>query len=103
MDQSKEIKMSSSQKSFWYLHQILADKSSYNVHFILKFSKNINWDILDKSIDILINKNEILRTTFTFKNSEFVQNIHDKIKKKHIVSQIIVIIKLKNYFLRRLK
>ncbi len=57
--------ITSSQFRFWILCQMEEINVAYNMPLILKIEENINIDILNKSFFRLINRHEVLRTSFT--------------------------------------
>lgn len=53
------------QKRVWYVEKIYPDTSLYNIGGTIKIKGSINFDILEKSINLFIKRNEGLRLRFT--------------------------------------
>ncbi len=56
--------LSHSQKRMWIMHELQDDKTIYNIPHALKLCGDINLKAFSKAFDLLIEKHEILRTTF---------------------------------------
>ncbi|MBO0454912.1 non-ribosomal peptide synthetase [Candidatus Enterococcus murrayae] len=79
----KKYEMSSQQKRMFSL-QIAMNGigSQYNIPSLYKLDGNIDIDILEKSIQTLIKRHEVLRTSFHYEKGVFVQAVHDTKKFK---------------------
>lgn len=62
-------------KNIWYFQQLYADSWAYNSPIALRFTGSLSLEILEKSINEIIRRHEILRTTFTIKEGQPVQAI----------------------------
>lgn len=71
-----ELPMSFSQLRMWFLYQWEKDSSSYNIPFVFSLKFKVDLDLLDKSINMLIERHEILRTTYKNVEEDTVQVIH---------------------------
>ncbi len=58
------IPLSSAQTRFWFLQKLTPDNPVYNIAFVLKITGELRTDILEKSINSIIRRHEILRTSF---------------------------------------
>ena len=67
--------LSHSQKRMWILNKIGDNKSNYNIPHAIRLSGDIDIQVLNKAIQTLINKHEILRTKFIEINEEPKQEI----------------------------
>ena len=74
---NKAIPLSSSQKRLWFIHQLLKNKSLYNVCFALKFDGELNKVALEKAINKIIQGHKILRTKFLREGQDISQVIVD--------------------------
>lgn len=64
------------QERFWNLSQLDPTNPSFHVPLVMKLSGPIAVPLLAKSFQLLIDRHESLRTTFTESNGEFLQVIH---------------------------
>jgi len=56
--------LSSQEKSIFFAAQVESDEPIYNDAFTVYMNEKINVQVLKSCFDILINRHEILRTTF---------------------------------------
>ena len=64
------------QERFWTLSQLDPTNPSFHVPLVMKLDGPLSAPLLEKSFQILIDRHESLRTTFTENNGEFLQVIH---------------------------
>lgn len=67
--------LSAGQKAMWFLHQMNPANSSYHVALAARIRTNMDPSILDKVLQMLVDRHPILRTTFTLVNDQPVQEI----------------------------
>ena len=67
--------LSFSQQRFWFLEQFDPGNCAYNEPFALRLAGKLNLDILHRSINEIVQRHEILRTTFTTAAGQAVQAI----------------------------
>jgi bacitracin synthase 3 len=79
---SDTYKVSHAQKRLWVLDKMLNGISPYNIAHTYRVKGELNINALEKSIQIIISRHEILRTTFIEKNGEPVQKVNHKINFK---------------------
>ncbi|WKU21406.1 amino acid adenylation domain-containing protein [Priestia megaterium] len=73
---SNKNNLSFLQKRFWFLDQLEGDKSvSYNIFLSWNIKGKLKADILCKSINEIIKRQESLRTNFLMENGELIQVI----------------------------
>jgi pyochelin synthetase len=72
---SVDIPLSFMQRRLWFLDQINPGSSAYNIAGALSLT-NLNIEALNKALNELIRRHEILRTHFAVKNGEPVQVIN---------------------------
>jgi acyl carrier protein len=58
------LPLSYAQQRLWFLDQLLADRSSYNVPSALRFSGRLNVPVLERALGEVFRRHEVLRTTF---------------------------------------
>ncbi|MCX6287148.1 MAG: amino acid adenylation domain-containing protein [Bacteroidetes bacterium] len=70
--------LSKAQERMWFLHNLSEGEAIYNNPVALRISAvfPLNIDILIKSLEILTERHEILRTTFFVKEGKPVQQVH---------------------------
>jgi len=71
--QQRVFPLSLAQQRLWFLDQLYPGNSAYNVHFGLRLQGNLNTDALKLSARKLIQRHEILRTTFRRDTDQPVQ------------------------------
>jgi len=88
----EEWPLSFSQQSLWFYDQLTPQNSVYNVPNALKMKGVINTSLLQQTVDILMQRHEILRTTFKNVDGEAKQIIQENIKNN--ISVILLKVKL---------
>ncbi|MDZ8034015.1 amino acid adenylation domain-containing protein [Nostoc sp. DedSLP04] len=63
------------QQRLWFLHQLEANSSVYNLPYGLRISGNLKVEALQQAFEAIANRHEILRTTFTTVDGNPVQVI----------------------------
>jgi len=66
----------SNQRRLYFLEKLKPNTSIYNVPISLNFSGEVNEDFLEDSINIIISRHDVLRTSFTMIGRNIVQIIH---------------------------
>jgi amino acid adenylation domain-containing protein len=69
------IPLSFAQQAIWYFQQLYPDSCTYNIPITLRFTGALSPKVLEKSINEIIRRHEILRTTFPIKEEQPVQVI----------------------------
>ncbi|NJL19790.1 MAG: amino acid adenylation domain-containing protein [Leptolyngbyaceae cyanobacterium SM1_3_5] len=75
VDRTGELPLSYAQESLWFLNQLDGIGSTYNMPLPLRLTGNLNVVVLEQSLTALIQRHEILRTTFRTCNAKPVQII----------------------------
>lgn len=70
--------LSFTQQRLWFLNQLEPDSPAYNMAFALRLDGPLNVDALKKSLNIIMARHQILRTTFTTVNEQAVQVVASK-------------------------
>ncbi|MGB3533920.1 MAG: condensation domain-containing protein, partial [Microcoleaceae cyanobacterium] len=68
--------LSFAQKRLWFLDKLQPGSSVYNLPAALRLKGVLNLDALEKSINEIIKRHEILRTSFTESQGEVVQSVY---------------------------
>ncbi|NEQ96596.1 MAG: hypothetical protein F6K30_07720, partial [Cyanothece sp. SIO2G6] len=67
------------QERLWFIHQLEGPSATYNIHLVLQISGSIRVDALEKTLDAIAQRHDILRTTFDAVEGKPVQTIHDPV------------------------
>jgi amino acid adenylation domain-containing protein len=73
---SENIPLSFAQQRLWFFDQLQPGTSFYNIPAAVRLQGCLQVDALEKSLREIVERHEILRTTFTKVNEEAVQVIH---------------------------
>ncbi len=76
-DRASSIPLSFSQQRLWFLEQLEGANSSYTMAGALQLTGSLNLEALENSINAIINRHEILRTTFTTQDGQPIQVINN--------------------------
>ena len=68
--------LSFAQQRLWFLQCLDPDSSTYNIATVVRLRGELNVTALQQSFDHLIERHEVLRTTFALRDSEAVQIVH---------------------------
>ncbi|ODP30122.1 Dimodular nonribosomal peptide synthase [Paenibacillus nuruki] len=68
------------QRRMWFVQETVSDSSVYHVPLLFKLKGNIDLEILQDSIDHLVERHESLRTYFAIKDSDIAQIIIPEMK-----------------------
>lgn len=88
MDNSYVFPMSSGQERIWMLNEMSYNKTMYNLPLIIDIKGEVNFSALEKSVELLIQRYEILRTNFNLIDNKPVQIIYPSKNVKLDYSQI---------------
>ena len=69
----KSLALSFAQQRLWFLDQLEPNKGTYNLPAAYRFKGDLNLSALEQSLNILVCRHEILRTTFTEQDGGPVQ------------------------------
>jgi amino acid adenylation domain-containing protein len=72
-----ELPLSFAQQRLWFLHHLSPDSRSYNVLVSLRLNGSLNIAVLEQSLNELVRRHEVLRTTFPTVEGKPVQLIAD--------------------------
>ncbi|MFF2482379.1 amino acid adenylation domain-containing protein [Paenibacillus sp. NPDC058071] len=68
--------LSYSQQRQWFMYQWEPENPSYNIPALFKLPSHTNIDLLEQSINALVERHEILRTTYQMELEDTVQVVH---------------------------
>ncbi len=72
--------LSFAQKRLWFLDRYEANKSVYNIPSAYKIKGELDYEILEKAVNAIIERHEILRTVFIVVDQEPFQVVNSKLK-----------------------
>jgi amino acid adenylation domain-containing protein len=73
---SSPIPLSSAQKRVWFLHQMAPDNTAYNSRSTMTFDGLLDTGALEKALNAIVERHEILRTTIHVEGDEPIQRVH---------------------------
>ncbi|MCX5880282.1 MAG: amino acid adenylation domain-containing protein, partial [Deltaproteobacteria bacterium] len=71
------IPLTFQQEQVWFLSKLAPDNRAYNSQFTVRLTGKLDRNILERCLNEIIQRHEILRTTFHEKNDSPVQVIHE--------------------------
>jgi len=72
----RAVALSYGQRSLWFLHQLAPASAAHTVATALRVSAQLDRSALRSSLDTLVSRHPMLRTTFTTRDGEPVQVVH---------------------------
>lgn len=75
VSRDKKLSLSFAQQRLWFLHQLNPSDSSYNLAVAFRLTGQLDIPVLDRTLNEIINRHEILRTTFQSANGDVFQVI----------------------------
>ncbi|MDZ7969668.1 MAG: condensation domain-containing protein, partial [Nostoc sp. DedSLP03] len=72
---SENIPLSFSQQRLWFIDQLYHGSSFYNIPIAFHITGKLNIRVLQQSLNEILKRHEVWRTTFTVVNGEPVQDI----------------------------
>ncbi len=77
MPREGNIPLSFAQQRLWFLDQLAPDNSFYNLPTAMRLIGHLDLDVLNRTLQEIVRRHEILRTTFIYKEDQPVQVIED--------------------------
>lgn len=77
VDRNGKLQLSFAQKRFWILEQMEQVKGTYNIPQAVRLHGQLNVPVLEDSLTLLVERHEILRTTYTEEDGMLYQIIHE--------------------------
>ncbi|MDH3604493.1 MAG: condensation domain-containing protein, partial [Candidatus Tectomicrobia bacterium] len=69
--------LSYGQQALWYTHQLAPDSPAYNTAFVTRITSPVDVTALRQAWQALLHRHTALRTTFTLRDGEPVQEVHE--------------------------
>ncbi|NET12212.1 MAG: amino acid adenylation domain-containing protein [Okeania sp. SIO1H6] len=76
ISRSKDIPLSFAQQRLWFLNQFESESTAYHNHAALQLTGKLNISALEKTIEEIVRRHEVLRTNFVIKNGNPIQVIN---------------------------
>lgn len=80
IEREGEFSLSFSQQRLWFLNEFAPEANSYNIPSVLEFKGKLNIDALKYSINQIVKRHEILRTSFHTENGRAKVNIEEELR-----------------------
>ncbi len=74
-DRTDELPLSFAQERLWFLHKMEAQSSAYNLFYGMRMHGSLNVSALEQTLQEIVRRHEILRTTFTTVAGRPIQRI----------------------------
>src|SRR2546421_12590138 len=72
--------LSHGQRALWFMQQLAPESSAYIVSFAARIDSDLDIPALQRAFQGLVNRHPVLRTTFTTRGGEPVQQVHADMK-----------------------
>lgn len=82
---TEDLPLSFAQQRMWFLYQMDQQNSAYNEALTIRLTGRLNIDILEQTINAIIQRHESLRTTFPMVEGKPIQKIAPSLKIKLLV------------------
>jgi amino acid adenylation domain-containing protein/non-ribosomal peptide synthase protein (TIGR01720 family) len=82
---TEDLPLSFAQQRMWFLYQMDQQNSAYNEALTIRLTGSLNIDILEQTINAIIQRHESLRTTFPMVEGKPIQKISPSLKIKLLV------------------
>ncbi|AKV65522.1 non-ribosomal peptide synthetase [Microcystis panniformis] len=82
---TEELPLSFAQQRMWFLHQMDRQNPAYNEALTIRLTGRLNIDILEQTINAIIQRHESLRTSFPMVEGKPIQKIAPSLKIKLLV------------------
>ncbi|NCS46535.1 MAG: amino acid adenylation domain-containing protein [Microcystis aeruginosa BK11-02] len=82
---SEDFPLSFAQQRMWFIYQMDQQNSAYNEALTIRLTGRLNIDILEQTINAIIQRHESLRTTFPMVEGKPIQKIAPSLKIKLLV------------------
>jgi amino acid adenylation domain-containing protein/non-ribosomal peptide synthase protein (TIGR01720 family) len=78
VSRDQDLPLSFAQQRLWFLEQLEAGNSGYNLSTAVRLKGKLNLSALEKSLDYVVQRHEALRTTFPAVEGRGIQFIHER-------------------------
>jgi amino acid adenylation domain-containing protein len=78
-EETSAFPLSYTQRALWYLHQLAPQSSAYNEAFAVRIPFRLEFPMFRELMQNLIDRHAVLRTTYTSRRGEPVQQVHPQV------------------------
>jgi amino acid adenylation domain-containing protein/non-ribosomal peptide synthase protein (TIGR01720 family) len=75
-DSIETYPLSQGQRALWFLYQLAPESAAYNINYVARLRPDLELQALQQAFDKLVERHAILRTTYTTRDGEPVQQFH---------------------------
>lgn len=79
IDETSVYPASTVQRQFWLLHQLAPNSAAYNIGYAFRFAGHLNISAFHRSLQTIIDRHEVFRTTFATRDSRLVQVVRHRV------------------------
>jgi amino acid adenylation domain-containing protein/non-ribosomal peptide synthase protein (TIGR01720 family) len=80
LEETQSYALSQAQQRLWFLDRLIPDSASYNIHGDVLLEGKLDVDAVTKALQLIVDRHESLRTTFSLQDDIPVQVIARKLK-----------------------
>ncbi|MFY7822553.1 MAG: aeruginoside biosynthesis non-ribosomal peptide synthetase AerB [Planktothrix agardhii] len=88
VSRDEDLPLSFAQQRMWFLYQMDSQNPAYNECPAIRLTGNLNIDILEQSLNAIIQRHEILRTTFPMVEGKPIQKIAPSLKVNLLIVEL---------------
>ena len=88
VSRDEDLPLSFAQQRMWFLYQMDSQNPAYNECPAIRLTGNLNIDILEQSLNTIIQRHEILRTTFPMVEGKPIQKIAPFLKVNLLIVEL---------------
>ena len=77
VDRTSPLRLSHAQERLWFLHQMLPESDFYNVPVGLAITGQLDIKALERTLQEIVRRHEVLRTRFILRTAELVQEVEE--------------------------
>jgi len=79
-DRTRDLPLSFAQQRLWFLHQLAPEQTSFNIPLAVRVSGPLDRKVLKRCLDEIVERHEVLRTTFEEIDGRPVQVVRRRLK-----------------------
>ncbi|HEY6349469.1 MAG TPA: amino acid adenylation domain-containing protein [Candidatus Angelobacter sp.] len=80
VDRNQELPLSYAQQRLWFVHNLASESPAYNIPFGLWLRGDLDWKALQRSLDEIVRRHEVLRTSLPARNGVPHQKIDSDLR-----------------------
>ncbi|MEW6734741.1 MAG: amino acid adenylation domain-containing protein, partial [Acidobacteriota bacterium] len=77
-EQPKKVPLSCGQRALFFLHQLNPTSPAYNIANAVRINSRLDINLFVSTLEHLIERHSVLRTTFALENGKLIQCVHEK-------------------------